>query len=296
MNAQAIIKKGLFAVGIILVILFAVLTTLISVNAEDSKIGAAVVLSGSMEPALSVNDVIFFVKQDGYKAGDIVVFSDDGTKSVHRIVKSSPKEIVTKGDFNNAEDKPITPDKIIGKVRLKLPAIGALFHTKQGGVNAKYASEGLAEMTAKMETGEIETVGKLPSTFFVFYPNLNVKLTTYKIYSGSGKQRKMNIKLERTSGSPNVSFYCQIKTNQGNETINFKQVKQDMVLTKMFNVSEGPLEAEITLGAISSPYAVIDSSYSYNIYTEIIGLDQDGNETYHKSIYSGKMTVWIEEG
>ncbi|MCQ2551260.1 MAG: signal peptidase I [Clostridia bacterium] len=127
---EYIIEKSLIVIGILIVGITVLGALSMQLKDNPLPIGDAVVLSGSMEPTLSVNDIVFFSKMKEYKAGDIVVFRDDGMTSVHRIVKKSKDEIVTKGDFNNALDPPITADKILGKVILSIPLIGGILEEK----------------------------------------------------------------------------------------------------------------------------------------------------------------------
>ena len=78
------------------------------------------VQTGSMEPKIKINDLIIIKEKSNYKKNDIVTYKDENNNYVtHRIVKITKKEIITKGDSNNTEDKPITKDKIIGKVLFK---------------------------------------------------------------------------------------------------------------------------------------------------------------------------------
>lgn len=94
--------------------------------------GAAIVLSGSMEPEISVNDLVLYSRKENYSAGDVVVFQDGGMTSVHRIAKRSRDQIITKGDANNACDEPITREQVFGKVNFVVPGAGALF--EPGGI------------------------------------------------------------------------------------------------------------------------------------------------------------------
>lgn len=87
-------------------------------------VGAATVLSGSMEPELSVGDLLIIVKQDSYSVRDIVVYQDGRTAVTHRIVSISEDGIITRGDANNADDEPITSEQIKGKVLLAIPLVG----------------------------------------------------------------------------------------------------------------------------------------------------------------------------
>ncbi len=90
--------------------------------------GSAVVLSGSMEPTLSVNDLIFIIRSGEYATGDIVVYSTGGTPVVHRIVSIDAQSgtLVTRGDANNVEDDPVPLARVKGKVAFSVPFIGAV--------------------------------------------------------------------------------------------------------------------------------------------------------------------------
>ncbi|MBQ9901984.1 MAG: signal peptidase I [Clostridia bacterium] len=89
-------------------------------------IGAGVVLSGSMEPALSVDDLIIVRRAGDYEVGDIVVYSGMGRSVVHRIVTKNGNSVVTQGDANNAPDEPVSLSDISGRVVGKVPKAGVL--------------------------------------------------------------------------------------------------------------------------------------------------------------------------
>ena len=89
-------------------------------------VGSAVVLTGSMEPVLSPNDLIVIAKSQRYEVGDIVVYSTGGVPVVHRIISIDPENrtVVTKGDANNVSDEPISLSRIKGKLLFSVPFIG----------------------------------------------------------------------------------------------------------------------------------------------------------------------------
>lgn len=87
-------------------------------------IGAAVVLSGSMEPTLDVNDVIIVRETGSYEVNDIVVYQSGNTLIVHRIIAKDGETIVTQGDANNVADTPIEIRTVKGKVIAHIPAAG----------------------------------------------------------------------------------------------------------------------------------------------------------------------------
>lgn len=89
--------------------------------------GASVILSGSMEPTLSVNDLVFVIEQDSYQADDIVVYQEGTMLIIHRIISVDGDTVITKGDANNVADDPITLDRIKGKLAFRIPYIGFIF-------------------------------------------------------------------------------------------------------------------------------------------------------------------------
>ena len=90
-------------------------------------VGISVVLSGSMEPELSVDDVIIVKKTNDFGVDDMVVFNDHGILVVHRVISIDGDNITTKGDANNTADEPITRDVVKGKVIKVLPGAGKAF-------------------------------------------------------------------------------------------------------------------------------------------------------------------------
>ncbi len=86
--------------------------------------GAAVVLSGSMEPVIMTNDLILVKAQESYEEGDIVVYQSGSVLVVHRIVETDGETVVTKGDANNAPDQPIRAETIKGEVVGHVSGIG----------------------------------------------------------------------------------------------------------------------------------------------------------------------------
>ena len=86
--------------------------------------GAAVVLSGSMEPEFSKGDLIIVKETEDFDLNDIVVFDSGTSLVVHRVVGIGKDEVVTKGDANNVEDEPISRTAVKGKVLFWIPHLG----------------------------------------------------------------------------------------------------------------------------------------------------------------------------
>lgn len=87
-------------------------------------IGASIVLSGSMEPELEVDDLIIVKQQDEYFVGDMVVFQSHGVLIVHRIIAMDGETVITQGDANNTADDPIQLEDIKGSVICTIPSAG----------------------------------------------------------------------------------------------------------------------------------------------------------------------------
>lgn len=86
-----------------------------------------VVLSGSMEPVLSVDDLAFIKKVDDIKLGDIVAFTDkSGDRILHRVIEINEDTVITKGDANNVSDKAIQKSKINGVYIFKIKYVGKI--------------------------------------------------------------------------------------------------------------------------------------------------------------------------
>jgi signal peptidase len=92
------------------------------------------VLSGSMEPALRVGDVVMDepVAARDVRPGDIVTFPDPqegGRLITHRVeavrVTGATADVTTKGDANNAvEEWSIPAASLVGRVVYRLPMLG----------------------------------------------------------------------------------------------------------------------------------------------------------------------------
>ena len=87
----------------------------------------AVVASGSMEPALSVDDLILNHAQSSYKEDDIITFQNGDSLTTHRIVAITDEGYITQGDANNAADPDtVPPEAVIGRVVGAVPYFGSV--------------------------------------------------------------------------------------------------------------------------------------------------------------------------
>lgn len=90
--------------------------------------GMAVVLSGSMEPTLHVNDLVIVVPAESYEKGDVIVFQQEGDLIIHRIINidEAAGTLQTQGDANNAPDEPITLTQVKGRESFHIPFVGIM--------------------------------------------------------------------------------------------------------------------------------------------------------------------------
>ena len=119
------IFKGL-VIGILPFILFIVITSRSSVL---GGIRSFVVLTGSMEPNISVGSVIFTHPFQLYKINDVIAFENEGKNVTHRIVDTEIKEgktyYKTMGDANAVSDQElVTQSSVLGNVFFTIPYIG----------------------------------------------------------------------------------------------------------------------------------------------------------------------------
>lgn len=110
------VLKTLGQVVLFVILIFFILLNILSMN-NKSLLGFRIyrVISGSMQPALQIGDVIIIKKANNYAEKDIITYDNGLTTITHRIKSINGDEIITEGDANDAPDKPITRDRILGK-------------------------------------------------------------------------------------------------------------------------------------------------------------------------------------
>ncbi|MCR4284246.1 MAG: signal peptidase I [Parcubacteria group bacterium] len=83
----------------------------------DTPYPMAAITSGSMWPTLKEGYLIFIksVPKEDLKIGDIIVYRNNLGFTIHRIVKLSEDELITKGDANFQNDTPIKYGDVVGR-------------------------------------------------------------------------------------------------------------------------------------------------------------------------------------
>lgn len=121
-----------FLVFIIAILIFFSLYNLISFKVLDrdytSIFGYSVfeIASGSMEPVLSVGDLIVVRATDDFRTNDIVTYTENNDFITHRVINIANNYVITKGDANNSVDYKIKRDRVIGKVVFTIPNGGTI--------------------------------------------------------------------------------------------------------------------------------------------------------------------------
>lgn len=72
--------------------------------------------TGSMIPTIEIGDIVIVKLGDDVKQDDIITYKEGNSLITHRITQIDSDKIITKGDNNNTEDKPISREDIVGKV------------------------------------------------------------------------------------------------------------------------------------------------------------------------------------
>ena len=88
--------------------------------------GMSVVLSGSMEDRLSVDDLVMIKATDTYQVDDIVLYQEGDSLVIHRIIEIDGDTVTTKGDANNVADEPINKSQIKGVLVYDIAGLGAV--------------------------------------------------------------------------------------------------------------------------------------------------------------------------
>ena len=86
---------------------------------------AAVVVTGSMSPAIEPGDLVVCRRSTDYAVGDVITFHSGASLVTHRIVGSTPDSYITQGDANYVADAdPVPRGAIVGKVVFTVPKLG----------------------------------------------------------------------------------------------------------------------------------------------------------------------------
>ena len=123
-----LIEKTLMIV--ILLAIFLISVNFVQINllkkAHINVFGYSIfeVVSNSMAPKINKKDVIIVKIDKKVKVGDVVTFKSGNSFVTHRVIFENNDSYVTKGDYNNATDKPVAKKDLIGEVVLILPKLG----------------------------------------------------------------------------------------------------------------------------------------------------------------------------
>lgn len=137
MTIQESSRKTLKKAGsviIAIVLIFAISIAALVVAGPFFGVRTNIVLSGSMEPAISTGSVIITrpIAPESIQIGDIISFSSrSGTfLTTHRVIdieRTPELRFITKGDANREKDPaPIPSGQVLGKLFFVIPGLGYL--------------------------------------------------------------------------------------------------------------------------------------------------------------------------
>jgi len=130
-----ILKKISFSLFLLISLsyLFIVLSPKIIKDFYPFGIRTAIVLTGSMEPTLEINDFVIMKRPKEIKINDIISYrqTNSGNEVIHRIISIKNNQIITKGDSNNIEDKPIDVSQVTGIFVGKIKYLGNIIFFMQ---------------------------------------------------------------------------------------------------------------------------------------------------------------------
>lgn len=139
------VGRVIFRIFMILLISLFIGGTIYTVNARrvlgnqmpmPFGVGLSVVLSDSMSPTLSTNDLVIVKEAASYHVGDIVVYQRNRSSEliIHRIIEINDDQYILQGDANIGSDDPISLSEIKGKEIASVPYIGLLVRLLQSTV------------------------------------------------------------------------------------------------------------------------------------------------------------------
>ena len=120
---------------VILYDMFLIIGTVINPDETPDVLGIKTfsIISGSMEPAISINDIVVVreVNPNDININDIITFKVENEIITHRVINIEKKDerivYTTKGDKNDVTDiEKISDTQIEGKCVAKIPKIGKL--------------------------------------------------------------------------------------------------------------------------------------------------------------------------
>lgn len=128
-KALQIVVRCIIAVLICVVLYTAVFFVVVKIQNPNAVpmpfgFGASLVLSGSMRPEITEDDLVFVTKPAELEVGDVVLYNTGGSNVLHRIIKIDGDMITTQGDNNNAPDKAFSKSAVLGVYTGKISGFG----------------------------------------------------------------------------------------------------------------------------------------------------------------------------
>lgn len=81
------------------------------------------VATGSMADTIQIGDVVIVKLTKDVEENDIIVYKDGENFITHRLIEKNENNLITKGDANSSEDKPIELEQVLGKIIFVIPKL-----------------------------------------------------------------------------------------------------------------------------------------------------------------------------
>ena len=131
-----------WVVYFIIIILIAYGTPIVLTKVLNTEYPIASITSSSMWPAMKKNDIVLIKgieKKEDIQVGDIIVYRNPKGFTIHRVVELKEETLITRGDANNVNDKPIKYKEVVGKAvewsgkPFRIPHLGKISALVSGG-------------------------------------------------------------------------------------------------------------------------------------------------------------------
>jgi len=87
----------------------------------------AIIGSGSMEPTVSVNDLLLIKSETSYQTEDIITYvSPQGGLITHRVKEVLDYGYIAQGDANNIPDEEVSGQRVLGRMIFVIPRVGGV--------------------------------------------------------------------------------------------------------------------------------------------------------------------------
>lgn len=246
------------------------------------------VQTGSMADTINIGDLILVKYTKSINLNDIVTYKHKGEFITHRVIEVYKETYVTKGDFNNAKDDPITQEQIVGKVIKIFPNFGifrktllnpvillALIITMALAMQAFKKNNKFEEQTDDYETKEVKGVvmGKLIDKIICLIGRKNKDSTLKK------EDNVLNI--ERSITNNEI---------QNKEPLVKNNLEENQIAEKIDSIANTEQNTIPTLEEIEEEQEEDDDELEKTMFFRMVSVDQNELDSAYTQIIKEKSS------